>query len=81
MDLFDKKIIHPMFIGVEQEAFDSPDYIFELKLDGERGIAYLDPKDNAELRNKRNRDMRQTFPAERGISFVRTGRATWSVGF
>ncbi len=42
MDLFESKNIKPMLIGKMQEAFDSPDYIYELKLDGERCIAYLD---------------------------------------
>lgn len=32
-----------------QDAFDSEDYIFELKLDGIRCIAYLD-KDSTDLR-------------------------------
>ena len=53
MDLFESKNIKPMLIGEMQEAFDSPDYIYELKLDGERCIAYLD-KEGTELRNKRN---------------------------
>jgi bifunctional non-homologous end joining protein LigD/DNA ligase-1 len=53
MDLFEGKNIKPMLIGEIQEAFDNPDYIYELKLDGERCIAYLD-KDTTELRNKRN---------------------------
>ena len=53
MDLFETKDIKPMLIGENQEAFDSPDYIYELKLDGERCIAYLD-KEVTELRNKRN---------------------------
>jgi bifunctional non-homologous end joining protein LigD len=42
MDIFDEKGIKPMLIAEMQEAFDSPDYIFELKLDGIRCIAYLD---------------------------------------
>ncbi|WP_333783850.1 RNA ligase family protein [Clostridium sp.] len=50
-----------MLIGETQEAFDSPDYIYELKLDGERCIAYLD-KDMTELRNKRNIKMLVKVP-------------------
>jgi ATP-dependent DNA ligase len=42
-DLFAEKSISPMLIGETAEAFDSTDYIYELKLDGERCIAYLDP--------------------------------------
>jgi bifunctional non-homologous end joining protein LigD/DNA ligase-1 len=51
---FDAKVIHPMLIGASGDAFDSADYIYELKWDGERCIAYLDPKTGTELRNKRN---------------------------
>lgn len=33
-DLFAQKNIKPMLIGAEGEAFDSPDYLYKLKLDG-----------------------------------------------
>ena len=42
MDVYQTKNIKPMLIGVMGDAFDSPDFIYELKLDGERCIAYLD---------------------------------------
>ncbi len=42
-----------MLIGAEGEPFDSEDFLYELKLDGERCIAYLD-KDRTILKNKRN---------------------------
>lgn len=42
-----------MLIAEMQEAFESEDYIFELKLDGIRCIVYLD-KDSTDLRNKRD---------------------------
>lgn len=61
MDLFEKKDVSPMLIGVESKAFDDPDYIYELKLDGERGISYLDSS-GTELRNKRNLRMLPRFP-------------------
>lgn len=61
MDLFEDKNLHPMLIGEEADAFDSKDFIYELKLDGERGVAYLD-KSGTEMRNKRNRKMLQPFP-------------------
>lgn len=32
----------PMLIGTEGEPFDSPDYLFELKLDCERCLAFLE---------------------------------------
>ena len=50
-----------MLIGEEREAFDSPDYIYELKLDGERCLAYLDPS-GTDLRNKRNIKMLPKVP-------------------
>ena len=52
-DIWETKNINPMLIGAEGESFDSEEYIFELKLDGERCIAYLD-KDKTILKNKRN---------------------------
>jgi len=61
MDIFKRKNIKPMLIGETKEAFDSPDYIYELKLDGERCIAYLD-EEGTELRNKRNLKMLPKVP-------------------
>ena len=52
-DIWEIKNIKPMLIGTEGEPFDSDEYIFELKLDGERCIAYLD-SDKTVLKNKRN---------------------------
>ncbi|NLK28628.1 MAG: DNA ligase [Clostridiales bacterium] len=52
MDLFEEKNIKPMLISEMTEPFNDPDWIYELKLDGIRCIAYLDQ--NTELRNKRN---------------------------
>ncbi|ENZ44627.1 hypothetical protein HMPREF1085_02254 [Enterocloster bolteae 90A9] len=54
MDLFDSKNIKPMLIGKEVAPFDDPNYIYELKWDGERCVAYLEPGKPPELRNKRN---------------------------
>lgn len=61
MDLFESKNIKPMLIGAEGEPFDDSDYIYELKLDGERCIAYLD-QESTELRNKRNIKMLPKVP-------------------
>lgn len=52
-DIWETKSIKPMLIGIEGEPFDSEEYIYELKLDGERCIAYLD-SDKTILKNKRN---------------------------
>lgn len=32
MNLFEKKSIKPMLIGIQGEPFDDPDYFYELKL-------------------------------------------------
>lgn len=60
-DLFQDKGIKPMLIGAEGDAFDSDDYLYELKLDGERCIAYLDAE-GTDLRNKRNIKMLPKVP-------------------
>ena len=63
MDIFDTKDISPMLIKDEVDPFDDPNYVFELKLDGIRGLAYLDPKSStAELRNKRGMKLNSIFP-------------------
>jgi len=62
MDLFRDKNIKPMLIGKVENPFDSPDYLFELKLDGERCLAYLDPEGGTALRSKRNVDLLPKVP-------------------
>ena len=62
MDLFEDRNAKPMLVGAEGDAFDDPAYIFELKLDGERCLAYLDPKSGTELRNKRSVRMLPKVP-------------------
>lgn len=51
----------PMLIGAEGEPFDSPDYLFELKLDGERCLAFLD-KGQTVLCSKRANYLLPKFP-------------------
>ena len=41
-DLFEDRKAEPMLIKQQQEAFDDPDWIYELKLDGFRCLAYLE---------------------------------------
>lgn len=61
-DLFQEKHIDPMLIRDQKEAFNDPDFIFELKLDGLRCIAYLDPQQGTDLRNKRNKALVSLYP-------------------
>ena len=67
MDLFEKRTLSPMLIGAEGEAFDSPDYIYELKLDGIRCLAYLDSSGSVALLNKRGIVVTQIYPELSGI--------------
>ncbi len=60
MDLFEDKNISPMLIAQMQAPFDDPEWIYELKLDGSRCIAYLE-KDRVILRNKRNMELLPRF--------------------
>lgn len=61
-DLFAAKSIMPMLIGAEGEPFDDDAFLYELKIDGERCVAYLDPLEGTELRNKRNTRMLPKVP-------------------
>ena len=65
MDLFEEKTIKPMLISEMTQPFNDPDWIYELKLDGIRCIAYLD--DMTELRNKRNDRLLPKVPELRSI--------------
>jgi len=60
-DLFESKDVAPMLIAENKPPFNSPDYIYELKFDGIRCIAYLD-KEKTILRNKRNKDVTAIYP-------------------
>lgn len=65
MDLFEEKNIKPMLISEMTEPFNDPDWIYELKLDGIRCIAYLDKE--TELRNKRNDRLLPKVPELSGM--------------
>lgn len=64
---FKNELISPMLIGKEQPPFDDPNYIYELKLDGIRALAYLD-KDTMIL-NKRKLHHTSKFPE---LTFLHT---------
>ena len=66
-DLFRDKNIRPMLIGAESEPFDDDAYLYELKIDGERCVAYLDPAAGTDLRNKRNMKMLPKVPELAGL--------------
>ena len=61
MELYENRSASPMLIAQQMEAFDDPDWIYELKMDGFRCLAYID-KDTVDFRNKRNMQMLSKFP-------------------
>jgi DNA ligase D-like protein (predicted ligase) len=50
-----------MLIAENKPAFDSSDYLYELKLDGCRCLAYVNEKET-DFRNKRNKSLAASFP-------------------
>ncbi len=60
-DLFEEKNISPMLLNEVKEPFDDEKYIYELKLDGIRCVAYIEPK-SVTLQNKRFKDLTDIYP-------------------
>lgn len=61
MQLFEDRSASPMLIAEQADAFNHPDWIYELKMDGFRCLAYMDHK-SVDFRNKRNLKMLSKFP-------------------
>ena len=53
----------PMLPTLVKEPFDSPDWIFEIKLDGYRGIAVFDEAGKRHLWSRNGMSLEQKFPA------------------
>ncbi|WOO35798.1 hypothetical protein R2R35_18630 [Anaerocolumna sp. AGMB13020] len=70
MDLFEEKRVNPMLISEMREAFDSEDYIYEIKWDGIRCITYLD-ESSTDMRNKRNKMMIPILPELAELQYYR----------
>ena len=66
MDLFEGRGASPMLIARQMDAFDDPEWIFELKMDGFRCLAYIS-QGTVDLRNKRNMQMLSKFPELSGV--------------
>lgn len=73
MDIFNDRSVEPMLISEMREPFNNPNWIYELKLDGSRCIAYLD-RQSVELSNKRNLLLIQKFPELKEIFRLVTDR-------
>lgn len=60
-DLFEEKNISPMLLNEVKQPFDDKDYIYELKLDGIRCVAYIESK-SVTLQNKRFKELTPIYP-------------------
>lgn len=67
MSLFETRDLKPMLLSEIKEPFDSPDYLYELKFDGIRCVAYVSPEE-VDLRNKRGLSLLASFPELRRIA-------------
>ena len=73
MDIFLEKSIKPMLIKDMVKPFNNPDWLYELKLDGIRCLAYLDDN-STDLRNKRNMLLLPKFPELKDIHMQVKGK-------
>ncbi|HHV59366.1 MAG TPA: ATP-dependent DNA ligase [Clostridiaceae bacterium] len=64
-DLFAKKNLKPM-LALRHDPFDSEDYMYEIKWDGIRCLAYIDEK--TVLKSRNNRDITFEYPEFEGLS-------------
>src|SRR5215472_7539120 len=55
--------ISPMMAKIAEQPFDSPDWIFEVKLDGYRGIAVFDAAGKPQLWSRNGLPLEKKFPA------------------
>jgi hypothetical protein len=56
------QFVEPMMASSVKEPFDSPDWIFETKLDGYRAIAVIDPAGKARLWSRNLLPLESKFP-------------------
>jgi|SRR4029077_9419349 bifunctional non-homologous end joining protein LigD len=59
------QIIAPMMASVVKEPFDSPNWIFEAKLDGFRAIVVIDSAGKAPIWSRNRLPLEQKFPTRR----------------
>jgi len=55
--------VQPMMAKIAEEPFDSSDWIFEVKLDGYRGIAIFDATGKPHLWSRNGLPLEKKFPA------------------
>jgi bifunctional non-homologous end joining protein LigD len=60
------EFVAPMQPTLVKEPFDSPDWIFETKLDGYRAIAVIDPRGGARIWSRNHLPLERKFPVIEG---------------
>ena len=65
--------IKPMLLSSKEEAFDSEDYIFEIKWDGYRCISFIE-KSSIKLQSRNGHLLNRTFPELMEIYKAITGK-------
>ena len=73
MDIFDQRNVDPMLIHERQDPFNNENWVYELKWDGIRCIAYLD-SNTTDLRSKRSLALVQKFPELNSINLQASNR-------
>ncbi len=68
-------VIHPMLATLVEEPFDNPQWLFEIKWDGYRSLAFLDGE-KARLVSRNQNDMTSQYPELRDLpNYVRARTA------
>jgi bifunctional non-homologous end joining protein LigD len=68
-------VIHPMLAGTTAKAFDNPDWLFEIKWDGYRAIAFIE-EGRVRLVSRSQNDLTAQFPELGSLpQLVKTERA------
>lgn len=61
MDLFENRDFSPMLLSEEKDAFDSKEFIFELKFDGTRALIFVSQK-NLVIMNRHGKNITYLYP-------------------
>ena len=57
------KFVSPMVAQIARKAFDSPEWIFEMKLDGYRAISVIERSGSARVWSRNGLTLEEKFPA------------------
>lgn len=69
MDIWNDRDFGPMLLSEVKEAFDSDDYIYELKFDGTRALVFA-CKDKVVIKNRHMQDITYLYPELQNIKSI-----------